>query len=99
MVLIKIEALKKRIRTLEIQLGEKKRIIEDLREKYKRLREQYDSDMLAAPNKSELEALRIENGQLKAKINSLKKSGRHEAKVAVDKLAEIQRILNYNPKK
>jgi soluble cytochrome b562 len=105
MVLIKIEALKNKILTLEKLLREKKEEIKaksdeikEHQQKYKRLREQYDYMMDNRISESEFQNLKLQNSKLLAELNSLKRGTRQEDKIAKDKLKEIQRILNYNPK-
>jgi cell fate (sporulation/competence/biofilm development) regulator YlbF (YheA/YmcA/DUF963 family) len=72
---------------LEVTIKEKKKL-------EKRL--EYYHEM--KKNDVELEKALMENNKLRIELNQLKRTGRKEGKLAQEKLDEIRRILNYNPK-
>lgn len=65
---------------------------------YKKLQKKYDELHANQKGNKEMELLRDDNNRLRAELNTLKRTGRQEGNLAKEKLKEIQRILNYNPK-
>ncbi|WP_099157296.1 hypothetical protein [Virgibacillus ndiopensis] len=84
-----IQTIQRKMYKLEEQLKESRAIAKKWRDKYRYAEARIETLENQETNKSELKQLEIENGKLRAQLNSMKRDER-----ASEKLQKVVKIIN-----